>query len=102
MRYSHDMADGAKRQLEWSRAGLRELYQSFEFIASRNLPAAVDLRDRIFKAAELLETQPLVGQPGQRPGTREIAVPGAPYTLYRVYAKKIPIGGVLHQRRRYP
>jgi toxin ParE1/3/4 len=93
----------ARKRLEWSRIGLQELYESFEFIAAENLQAAVLIRKRIAAAAELLETQPLIGSPGQKQGTRELPVPDTPYTLvYRVSPRVVKIGRVLHQRRKYP
>ena len=92
-----------KKRLEWSRLGLRELWESFEYIAADNLPAALAIRERIENAAGLLAEQPLIGKPGQKPGTREYPIRGVPYTLvYRVIGSVIKIGRVLHQRRKYP
>lgn len=97
------MATAGRRRLEWSRVGLRELFDSFEFLATRNLSAASRIRDRIALAADQLAENPFAGRAGQKPGTRELPVTGTPYTLvYRVTAKSIKIGRVLHQRRRYP
>jgi toxin ParE1/3/4 len=97
------MAAGDAKRVEWSRRGLEELYESFEFIASENLPAAVAIRERIAAVAKLLETQALIGRRGQKPGTRELPIDGTPCTLvYRVTAKSVRIARVLHQRRRYP
>ena len=48
-----------RRRLEWSRLGLRELWESFEYIAADNLPVAFAIRERIENAAELLAAQPL-------------------------------------------
>lgn len=97
------MIAGARKRLEWSRLGLKELYESFEFIAAENVHAAVLVRKRIAVAAEMLEAHPLLGVPGQKPGTRELPVPDTTYTLvYRVTSRVIKIGRVLHQRRKYP
>lgn len=97
------MTASVRKQLEWSRLGLDELFESFEFIATENVNAAVMVRNRIAAAAELLATYPLIGSPGQKPGTRELPVPGTPYILvYRVTARTVKIGRVLHQRRKYP
>ena len=97
------MGTARKKRLEWSRLGLRELWESFDYIAAENLRAALAIRDRIEHAADLLIAQPLIGRPGQKPGTREYPIPGAPYTLvYRVTGGVIKIGRVLHQRRKYP
>jgi plasmid stabilization system protein ParE len=93
----------ARKRLEWSRVGLKELYDSIEFIAAENIQAAALVRNRIAAAAELLETHPLIGSPGQRAGTRELPIPNTPYTLvYSVGPRKVKIGRVLHQRRKYP
>ncbi len=34
------MTAGARNRLEWSRLGLKELYESFEFIAAEDIYAA--------------------------------------------------------------
>ena len=97
------MTAGARNRLEWSRLGLKELYESFEFIAAEDIYAAILVRKRIAAAAELLKSHPLIGSPGQKPGTRELPVPETPYTLvYRVAPRVVKIGRVLHQRRKYP
>jgi plasmid stabilization system protein ParE len=97
------MKASGKRRLEWSRLGLQELYGSFETIAADNVRAAALVRDRILQAANLLVEHPHIGKKGQRPTTRELPVAGTPYTLvYRVYARAVKIGRVLHQRRKYP
>lgn len=92
-----------RKRLEWSRLGLHELWESFEYIAAENLQAAMVIRERIEDTADLIAVQPLIGKPGQKPGTREYAIPGIPYTLvYRLSGSVIKISRVLHQRRRYP
>ena len=97
------MGASGERRVEWSRLGLKELYDSFEELAAKDLAAAVMLRDRPAAAADLLQQHPLLGRKGQKPGTRELAVPGTSYTLiYRVTSRSIRVGRVLHQRRRYP
>lgn len=97
------MSAARRKRLEWSRLGLHELWESFEHIAAENLAAAIVVRERIEAAADLIASQPRIGRPGQKPGTREFSIPGIPYTLvYRVRGGVIEIGRVLHQRRRYP
>ena len=82
------MSASGKRRVEWSRLGLKELYDSFEELAAKDLAAAVVLRERLAAAANLLEQHPLLGRKGQKPGTRELVVSGTPYTLiYRVTSR---------------
>jgi len=97
------MNAGGRRRLERSRLGLQELYESFETIAADNVQSAALVRDRILRAADLLVEHPHIDKKGQRPATRELPAAGTPYTLvYRVYARTVKIGRVLHQRRKYP
>jgi toxin ParE1/3/4 len=75
------MAAAERKRLEWSRIGLRELFDSFEFLASKNLSAAARIRDRVALAAEQLSENPFVGRAGQKRGTRELPIPGTPHTV---------------------
>jgi len=73
------------------------------FIAEANLVAADDVLERIEHDAELLRQFPLMGRKGRVPATREFTVAQTPFILvYRVSAKTVRIGRVLHHARRYP
>lgn len=93
---------GAKR-LEWKPRALRELSDSFEYIASEDPQTAWKVLERIREMAGMLSNQPLIGRKGRVRGTRELAIPRTPFLLiYRVRARSLVIGRVLHHARRYP
>jgi toxin ParE1/3/4 len=52
-----------------------------EYIHERNPDAAARVGARIREAAELLEIFPYAGRAGRSPDTRELVIPGLPYTL---------------------
>jgi toxin ParE1/3/4 len=94
------MSEKPARQLEWSPRAQADLWGSFEYIAEEDLNAAYLVRDRLVRAASMLQTQPTIGKPGKTPGTRELPVSRTGYTLiYRVRGQVVQIGRVFHQRR---
>lgn len=97
------MSANVARPLEWKPRALRELLESFEFIAADNPRAARRVIDDIRAAATELSSQPFIGRKGRVRGTREFPIPRTPYLLiYRIRPGKVVIGRVLHHARRYP
>ena len=66
----------AKKRLEFSKRFFRNLAAHEEYIARDNPTAAKKISDLIYKTAESLETQPMIGRSGEREGTRELVVSG--------------------------
>lgn len=73
------------------------------YIADDNIEAADRMLARIEHQAELLRGHPFMGRIGRVPRTREMPVPQTPFLLvYRVSARAVRIGRVLHHARQYP
>lgn len=97
------MSTSGEKRLEWKPRALRELSDSFEFIAAEDPMAAWRVLDRIRDMAGMLAGQPLLGRKGRVRGTRELPIPRTPFLLiYRVRSHSLVIGRVLHHARRYP
>ena len=97
------MSTSGEKRLEWKPRALRELSDSFEFIAAEDPRAAWRVLERIREMADMLTSQPLIGRKGRVRGTRELPIPRTPFLLiYRVRSHSLVIGRVLHHARRYP
>ena len=97
------MSTSGEKRLEWKPRALRELSDSFEFIAAEDPMAAWRVLDRIRGMAGMLASQPFLGHKGRVRGTRELPIPRTPFLLIdRVQSLRIVIGRVLHHARRYP
>ena len=87
----------------WSRRAVRHLVSLREYIARDSGQNAVIIAERILQAIDLLETQPDMGRPGRRPGTRELVVPNTPYIIpYRVRHSRLELVAVFHGRQKWP
>ena len=89
--------------IKWTRKALKNLGQTYEFIAIDNPDAAVEVIIKIQAATEKLEAFPNLGKTGRVEGTRELVIANTPYLLvYRVKGKTVEILRVLHSSKRYP
>lgn len=91
------------KRLEWTGRAEREYLQALAFIAedsgTRN---AALVMQRIERAELLLASNPGIGTPGRRAGTREYPVAHTGHTLiYSAAPSRIQILRFLHQRMNY-
>lgn len=91
------------KRLEWTARAEREYLQALAFIAedsgTRN---AALVMQRIERAESLLVSNPGIGTPGRRVGTREYPVAHTGHTLiYCIASNRIQILRFLHQRMNY-
>lgn len=91
------------KRLEWTNRAEREYLRALAFIASdsgtRN---AALVMQRIERAQLLLASNPGIGTPGRRAGTREYPVAHTGHTLiYRIIPRRVQILRFLHQRMNY-
>jgi toxin ParE1/3/4 len=90
-------------RIVWSRRALGNMVLLRAFIARDSEVGAAKVATRILASVELLATQPAMGRPGRRLGTRELVIPGTPYIVpYRVKGETIGLIAVLHGKQRWP
>jgi len=90
-------------RIEWLPEAARNLTAQLEWIAERNLWAAIDMGDAIHAAVSRLADHPAMARPGRVAGTRELVVVGTPYiVVYRIEASAVVILRVLHGAQRWP
>lgn len=90
-------------KLEWLPEAARNFEDQINYVAARNLRAAVELGDAIEASVSLLTAHPEMGRRGRVAGTRELVVPGRPYVaIYRLEPDTILILRLLHGRQRWP
>lgn len=85
-----------QRKLVWAADARRDLRDIFEFVAERNLAAALRLQIRIREGAENALALPLAYRPGRLADTRELIL------VYRVFEDRVRILRLLHARQLYP
>ncbi len=91
------------KPVKWVRKALRNLEQAYEYVASDNPDAAVQVVLKLQAAAEQLAEYPLLGKLGRVETTRELVIAHTPYILvYRVKDQGVEILRVLHGSKRYP
>lgn len=75
----------------------------FDFIEADHPQAAVDIDERIERAASRLLQFPDSGRPGRVTGTRELVVTGTSYIIaYTTAGDRLRILRVLHASRLWP
>lgn len=89
-------------RVRWTLSAEQDRADIVDFIAQDNPRAAIRM-DEIFGAAvSRLVEHPLMGRPGQIPGTREL-VPHESYRLvYEVHADTVWILALVHTARLWP
>jgi len=88
--------------LVWRDGARADVRAIFDYIAERDLAAAVRLREAIHACAERLPAHPLMYRPGRVDGTREAVVHPNYILVYRVTGEAVEILNVVHTRRQYP
>lgn len=91
-----------QRKLVWAADARRDLRDIFEFVAERNLAAALRLQIRIREGAENALALPLAYRPGRLADTRELIVHPNYILVYRVFEDRVRILRLLHARQLYP
>ncbi|HEX8480380.1 MAG TPA: type II toxin-antitoxin system RelE/ParE family toxin [Allosphingosinicella sp.] len=89
-------------KLVWRAEALADLKAIVEYIADRNVPAAMRLFRSIEACAERLRERPLLYRPGRVEGTREAVVHPNYILIYEVSVRAVEITAVVHSRRQYP
>jgi toxin ParE1/3/4 len=94
---------GKNSEILWLKFALLDLRDIREYISQDNLEAANNVISTIIDTVERLAMFSEMGKPGRVKNTRELVIPGLPYTVpYRVKGKRIEILRVLHQARKFP
>ena len=90
-------------EIVWTRSARRDLAAHFDYLAPRNLDAALRLDEAVRQAVEGLIDFPHRGRPGRRDGTRELVIRGHPYiVVYTPGTARIAILRVLHTAQEWP
>lgn len=80
-----------------------ELRQEYLFIRKRNPIAARAVRDRIIAAIQRLKRYPDSGRAWRWPGSRELVIPGLPYSvIYTMTSDAVIAASVFHSSREGP
>ena len=86
----------------WTLAAEQDRADIVDFIAQDNPLAAIRMDERFEAAVGRLAEHPLIGRPGQVPGTREL-IPHESYRLvYEMQADTLWILALVHTARRWP
>jgi toxin ParE1/3/4 len=94
------MADRA--QVRWTSPAARDLKEIVQYIGRDSSEAARSVAKTLFDAANSLDLMPHRGRPGRISGTRELIVPGLPYTIvYRVSESAVHILRIVHGAREW-
>ena len=87
-------------KIRFSKRSIRRLSSIQAYVAKDSPAAAARVAVRIVETAMRLEHFPLLGRLGQKPGWREVIVPGLPYIIpYRIVDEVILIDTIIHTSR---
>jgi toxin ParE1/3/4 len=87
----------------WTRRALSHLKALHDFISIDTPKNAALVSRRILETVQLLESQPEIGRPGRRVGTRELVIPKTPFiVIYRVRKGALRLLSVLHGSQKWP
>jgi addiction module RelE/StbE family toxin len=89
-------------RLHWTGRASRDREAIFDYIQTRNPPAALDLDDRFDAAARRLLVAPALGRSGRKLGTRELVVHRHYILIYDVVGDVIRVLRVFHTARQWP
>lgn len=83
--------------ITWSEPARRDLQSHFDYLAVRDVDAALRMEEAIRQAVERLADFPYSGRPGMREGTRELLIARQPYIIvYKPTTVEIFIVRVWH------
>ncbi|MCG6119829.1 MAG: type II toxin-antitoxin system RelE/ParE family toxin [Blastomonas sp.] len=89
-------------RLIWSDEALDDVREIIDYIAQRNVRAALRLEQAMHACAERLTNHPQMYRSGRAPDTREAVVHPNYLIIYRVEEHEIVIANVVHARQQYP
>lgn len=90
-------------KIEWLPVALQNREQQIEWLARRNIPAALSADDAIETSIGHLTTHPEMGRPGRIAGTRELVVPDTSFVvIYRAAPDRVLILRLLHGAQSWP
>mgnify|MGYP005867511687 CR=1 FL=1 len=89
-------------RLIWSDEALDDVREIIDYIAQRNVQAALRLEHAMHDCAERLTSHPQMYRSGRAPGTREAVVHPNYLIIYRVEEQEVVIANVVHARQQYP
>ncbi len=91
------------KPVKWLRKALKNLEQTYDYVAETNGDAAIAIILKIQAATDHLSEFPLMGRTGRVDGTRELMIANTPsIVIYRVNGSAVEILRVLHASRKYP
>lgn len=94
---------GKNFKILWLKYAWQDLHDIRDYISQDNPEAAAKTILNIIDTVEKLSWHPEMGKEGRVDNTRELVIPGIPYTVpYRIKGKRIEILRVLHQARKFP
>jgi toxin ParE1/3/4 len=89
--------------LRWLPEAERNFTSQIDYVADRNVSAAIRMGDLIEAAVSRLSDFPESGRIGRVAGTRELVVTGTPYVVvYSVLPDAVLILCILHGRQMWP
>lgn len=88
--------------VHWAEEAMRDREAIFDFIATDNPQAALELDETLRDKADLLHHHPWLGHTGAVPGTRELLVLPTYKLVYVVDDTRVFILRVLHTARCWP
>lgn len=86
----------------WALAAEQDRADVVDFIAQDNPLAAIRMDELFGTAIDRLAEHPLMGRPGQIPGTRELILHESYRLVYEVQADTVWILALLHTARLWP
>jgi toxin ParE1/3/4 len=90
-------------KLRWLPEAERNFTVQIEYVAERNVSAAIRMGDLIESAVSRLADFPQAGPAGRVPDTRERVVSGTPYVVvYSIVEDAVIILRLLHGRQMWP
>lgn len=90
-------------RIRWFKNADADLDKIEAYISEDNSVATIETVLRIINYVNQLVEYPSMGRPGRVEGTRELVIPGLPYTIpYRAKGETIQILRVLHHARKWP
>ncbi|MBB3643964.1 toxin ParE1/3/4 [Rhizobium sp. BK619] len=92
-------------KLLWSAKAASDRKRAIQFIADKNVGAAIGQLDEIERQTDLLIDQPEIGRPGRIDGTRELVISRTSLiVIYRVRQKpkQVEILRLVHGAQKWP
>lgn len=86
--------------LRFTKTALRQIDAALSYIAERSPQGYDSVRKQLSISLALVQQQPNIGAPTNRPGTRRLALSRYPYVIfYRVIGEDVVITRVRHTAR---